>query len=214
MIRVNPALVEDRKNSGFSGLGTAKSPALKTRKKTSGTLYSVFKEPDPRGSHPADDAVPPAFSETGFPSKDGNSSLSDFPRSVKDLDRPAPRADTNPHRDEGLKKNQEPLRGMRNIGCACAIYGPPPTLSRTFSGTRQVQVSQLFKAYRLAQDPVQEKALDGELLESRGSRWQVSQAAESGTPTGLEERKRSWTNAITAIERALSMELHEQVEFR
>jgi hypothetical protein len=32
----------------------------KDRKKTSGTLYSVFKEPDPRAL-PPDDAVPPAF---------------------------------------------------------------------------------------------------------------------------------------------------------
>ena len=60
--------------------GTAKSPARsKTRKKTSGTLYSVFKEPDPRGTLPADDAVPPAFSKTRLPSEDGNFSLCHFP---------------------------------------------------------------------------------------------------------------------------------------
>jgi len=33
----------------------------KRQEKTSGTLYSVFKEPDPRGRCPADDAVPPAY---------------------------------------------------------------------------------------------------------------------------------------------------------
>jgi hypothetical protein len=51
----------------------------KTRKKTSGTLYSVFKEPDPRGFLPADDAVPPAFFQDQIPVQDGNSELMPFP---------------------------------------------------------------------------------------------------------------------------------------
>jgi hypothetical protein len=55
-----------------------------------------------------DDAVPPAFSETGLPSEDGNYSLIDFPHFCQWFRCP-PR--TPLHRDEGPEKNKEPLRG-------------------------------------------------------------------------------------------------------
>jgi len=56
--RKAPGPPRDRKTLVFS----------KTRKKTSGTLYSVFKEPDPRGP-PADDAVLPASTHRNFRQK-------------------------------------------------------------------------------------------------------------------------------------------------
>jgi hypothetical protein len=101
LMRVNPALVKDRKNSGF---------CENQEKDVWHALLSFQGTGSPR-LDPADDAVPPAFSETGFPSKDGNFSLSDFPRSVKDLGRFRLEAYTNSHQDEGLKKNQDPCGG-------------------------------------------------------------------------------------------------------
>ncbi len=105
--------------------GTERSPDLrarqeklcffkKSRKKTSGTLYSVFKEPDPRGAAPSDDAVPPAYLYRLGPKTELSVYGISVPSSTLFPRRAGTDADTRP--PDGSLERSRTLAGKRTIG--------------------------------------------------------------------------------------------------
>src|SRR5439155_18240572 len=103
----------------YRSLGTARSPASSnTRKKTSGTLYSVFKEPDPRGLLPTDERRPTGVASYRISVFGRNFQLVDFPRCVNSLDATALNAATLLRPE--VEKEPRTLAGMRNIGAAAS----------------------------------------------------------------------------------------------
>src|SRR6266542_6191278 len=101
-MRVNPALVKDRKNSGFSKKPGKRRLARSTQFSRNRILGAPAPRTTPSHQRPL---------RLGFPSEDGNYSLCDFPRSVKELDLACPAGGHQFPPRRGAEKEPRTLAG-------------------------------------------------------------------------------------------------------